>query len=286
MAGSDRGRDGWPEPYDYQETHHREATYGAAFPGTFTLSLCHRDLHATTLEFRLASPGAGQSVLGRQHRARTRRGQHGAADCSGVLALDRCVPRRRGFRLAVPETGRTCPPAPLAHDASALRDRHRHLQHNVLHRPGQHHCTQRAAAAVGRTADYHRLGVRAVRRASKPVADRRRPAVADRRRNDRGTGVAYNIVPTTDQPRRRMGSRGDDHLRHLRGGLPDSSSGASDEFLGRHDGHRLADDLAVLCLGNRPGRPHRRHPLHLAGNGLHRRVPLTSPTCSSIAASN
>ena len=85
MAGSDPRRDGWAgAPYTERE------------PRT-PRPRCDR-----SVELRLAASHPRQPVLGRQYRARPRRGRACAADRARLLALDRRVPGRRRLRVALP----------------------------------------------------------------------------------------------------------------------------------------------------------------------------------------
>ncbi len=91
----------------------------------------------------------------------------------------------------------------------------------------------------------------------------RRAAVAGRRCGHRGAWLAGDAAAPVAQPWRRLdpGRHGD--LWRLRRDVSPPSRRASDELPGRHDGHRLDDDPAVLSVGVHAGRPHRgrRHGL-------------------------
>ncbi len=108
----------------------------------------------------------------------------------------------------------------------AVRHRHRDLQHDVLHRPYQHHGAQRPAAAIGWPADHHPLGLCAVRRstslwqAAGVVLSLIGVAMIA------AHGSLEIIAASVPQPRRCMDPRGDGDLRHLRGDVPRAPRGA------------------------------------------------------------
>src|SRR6202012_3602295 len=65
-------------------------------------------IHAT-VAIGLGAARPVQPVLGRQYRARPRGRRRGAADCAGLLALDRRFLHRLRLRLAAPQARRANP---------------------------------------------------------------------------------------------------------------------------------------------------------------------------------